>query len=109
MSDRKPIKSGAEAPLGYSNAVLFEQEKKKNEDIYYVPAYVRLKVKNFTEMNLDSLDSQMNGTLLFTVFFGDMDTYFVEKMMDGVILLFNRDDAIQLAEGLEITRKKNKD
>ena len=35
-----------EAPIGYTNKVLFEADPK--EDVYFVPAYLRVKVKNFT-------------------------------------------------------------
>ena len=59
-------------------------------------------------MKLEELDAQMNATIIFTVFYGDMPEEIVGKMMDGIVFLFNRDDAIKLEEGLEVKRKRNK-
>ena len=73
--------------------MLFDPGK---EDTYFVPAYLRIKVKNFTEMNLDSLDAQINATLIFTVFYGNLSNDVVDELVNGVVFLFNRDDAIKL-------------
>jgi hypothetical protein len=71
---------------------------KESKNIYYVPGYFRLKVKNFTEMNLDNLDAEFNGTIVFSIYYGDLDKKIVGKLENSIILLFGRDDAIKLTE-----------
>ena len=53
-----------------TSKVIIEKGEKPSKDIYYIPGFFRLKVKNFTEMNLDNLDAQMNATIIFSIFFG---------------------------------------
>jgi len=50
--------------------VILESGEKGKKDIYYIPGFFRLKVKNFTEMNLDNLDAQMNATIIFSIYYG---------------------------------------
>ena len=78
----------------HSNNILVEKTDK--EDIYYLPAYIRLKVKNFTAMDLGSLDAEMNCTIIFTVFYGGLDSEIVEKLTTDIVFLFNRNDALEL-------------
>lgn len=52
--------------------VLVEKGKEESKNVYYIPGYFRLKVKNFTEMNLDNLDASMNATIIFTVYYGNL-------------------------------------
>lgn len=33
---------------GYTTKILFEKGKDSSKDVYYIPGYFRLKVKNFT-------------------------------------------------------------
>ena len=53
-----------------TSKVIIEKGEKPSKDIYYIPGFFRLKVKNFTEMNLDNLDAQMNATIIFSIYFG---------------------------------------
>jgi hypothetical protein len=57
-----------------TSKVIIERGEKPSKDIYYIPGFFRIKVKNFTEMNLDNLDAQMNATIIFTVYFGSLQT-----------------------------------
>jgi hypothetical protein len=78
--------------------VIIEKGDKPSKDIYYVPGFFRLKVKNFTEMNLDNLDAQMNATIIFSVYYGPLSNPIVDELLENIILLFGRDDAIKLTE-----------
>ncbi len=47
-------------------------------------------------MNLDKLEAQMNATLIFSIYYGDLEEEIVEELKNGIVLLFGRDDAIRL-------------
>ena len=53
----------------------------------------------------------MNATLIFTVFYGTLPPALVEKLIDGIVFHFGRDDALHLdKDHLEITlKRKDKD
>lgn len=36
----------------------------------------------------------MNATMIFTVYYGDLEEDIVDKLLDGIVFLFNRDDAL---------------
>ena len=55
-----------------SNYVMIDEEKKT----IYLPGYLRIKVKNFTEMSLENLDAQINATLIFNLYYGNILKYF---------------------------------
>ncbi len=38
----------------------------------YLPGYYRVKVKNFTEMDLENLSAVMNATVILTIYYGDL-------------------------------------
>jgi hypothetical protein len=84
-----------------TNKVIFEKGKSKSKDVYYIPGYLRYKVKNFTEMNLDNLEGCTNATVIFNVYYGTISRKIVKKLLNNIILLFARDDAMQLTERLE--------
>ncbi len=76
-----------------------EKNESKNV-VYYIPGYFRIKVKNFTLMNLDNLTAQMNASLIFTIYYGDLNPLIVKELMTGIVLLFGRDNAIELKKEL---------
>ena len=84
-----------------TNCVLYEDGK---ENILYLPAYLRIKIKNFTEMDLEQLKAEMNSTFIFSVFYGDIEDKIgkegLDKVMSGIVWTFNRDDALELTEKL---------
>ena len=55
-----------------TSKVILERGDKPSKDVYYIPGFFRLKVKNFTEMNLDNLDAQMNATIIFSIYYGSL-------------------------------------
>jgi hypothetical protein len=55
---------------GITNCVLLEEGK---ENVIYLPAYLRIKIKNFTEMDLEQLKAEMNSTFIFSVFYGGLE------------------------------------
>ncbi len=59
-------------------------------------------------MDLDNLSAQINATLIFSVYYGNLKEEIVLALMDKIVLLFGRDDAIKLDANtnLEITSKR---
>ena len=51
-----------------TNDVLIEE--KKDKITYYLPCYVRLRVKNIKEFQIESLSGVVSATLLFGFYYG---------------------------------------
>lgn len=66
--------------------------------------------KNFIEMDLENLNAEMNGNIIFTVYYGRLPDKIVEKLLSGIVLLFGRNDALALkADGnLDVSAKNRK-
>lgn len=82
------------------------------KDIYYIPGFLRLKCKNFTAMDLENLNAGMNASIIFTVYYGKLPEQIVPSLMNGIVLLFGRDNAKQLTENkddLEVSCKNKKE
>jgi hypothetical protein len=49
----------------------------------YLPGYYRVKVKNFTEMDLENLSAVMNATVILTIYYGDLCYFYsgIEKVL----------------------------
>lgn len=62
-------------------------------------------------MDLEDLSAGMNATLIFTVYYGDLNPNIVKELQSKIIFNFCRDDAKQLKkeDNLEITAKNNTD
>ncbi len=56
-------------------------------------------------MNLDNLDAQMNATLIFSVYYGNLREEIILALMDRIVLLFGRDDAIRLDSTINLETK----
>jgi hypothetical protein len=56
------------------------QEGEGSKATYYIPGFLRVKVKNFTEMNLENLDAQMNAAIIFTVYYGSLPEELAQKL-----------------------------
>jgi len=49
---------------------------------------MRIKVKNFIAMDLDNLNAELNITMIFSIFFGNLPKEVVKILENQVILLF---------------------
>lgn len=52
-----------------TSKVIMEVSKDKTFT-YYLPGFMRLNVKNFTNINLENLDAEMNAAIIFSVYYG---------------------------------------
>jgi hypothetical protein len=57
----------------------------------YLPAYMRLKVKNIIKVDTEDLGSTINAVIIFTVYYGKLHRNIVEALKDKFVLQFNRD------------------
>ena len=46
---------------------------KKNETHYYLPCYVRLLVKEISNINVAEMQAEVVGTLIFTFYYGNLE------------------------------------
>ena len=79
--------------------VLKEAGKKKTT--YYLPCYVRFKVKELIGVDIDALQATVSGTLLFGFSYGKMDKKIVDQFVGGnkaILLQFSRQESILLSE-----------
>ena len=60
-----------EPPIITTNEVLKEETKKKTT--YFLPCYVRFKVKELLTVDIDALEATVSATLLFTFYYGNLD------------------------------------
>lgn len=92
-----------------TNEVLRESKKKKT--IYYIPCYVRFKVKELLNINIDDLTATVSGTLLVTIYYGNMDRKIVDQFTGegnkAILLQFSRQESILLQEDKGITFKED--
>jgi hypothetical protein len=86
---------------GWTNAILVDHQKEKT--VYYVPCYLRLKVKNFISVFLSSQEAEINADLLFSVYYGSLPQFTLQELQQNIILQFNRNDAINLAKSIDIS------
>jgi hypothetical protein len=90
---------------------MFQGTGKKSN--FYVPAYLRMKVKNFTSIDLEQLNAELNADLIFNIYYGDLKEIgpkFISKedqkdnvidsllkmLDDSIVLTFGRDEALKL-------------
>jgi hypothetical protein len=64
--------------------------------IYFCPAYVRIKVKNFSEMSLSDLSAEVNLVLTITFNFKNIPALIQDYIKKRIVLRFNRDEPISL-------------
>lgn len=56
---------------GWTNNVLIEKQKDKRN--YYLPCYLRLKVKNIVDISLTAMQASFNADLIFTIYHGGLN------------------------------------
>ncbi len=55
-----------EVEKGWSNKILLERHG--DQSIYYLPCYLRMKLKNFISLSPSNREADINADLLFSVF-----------------------------------------
>jgi hypothetical protein len=75
-------------------------ETKGGKIIYYLPAYVRFKVKELLSLDIEGLQGEVSGTLLFSFYYGNLSQeildQFVGEAEKGILLQFRRQDSLLL-------------
>lgn len=93
----------------FTTNVVFKEDKKKKVT-YYLPCYVRFKVKELINVDIDDLTASVSGTLLFSFCYGNMDEELVDAFLEGdkhILLQFSRQESIELSEEKGITFKRD--
>ena len=57
-----------------TNEVIVHRTKKE-EYACFIPGYLRLKLKNFVEMDLEKLSATINATIIFTLFYDELAVF----------------------------------
>lgn len=65
--------SGKWEEAGWTNEVLLERQGEK--EVYYLPCYLRIKVKNFLSLSTSAREAEINADLLFAVHFGALPAF----------------------------------
>lgn len=55
---------------GWTNNVLVDRQREKTT--YFVPCYLRLKVKNIVDLSLTSMQATFNADLIFTIYYAGL-------------------------------------
>ena len=79
---------------GWTNNVLVEKLKERRN--YYLPCYLRLKVKNIVDISLTAMQASFNADLIFTIYHGGLSEELVEHLQHSIVMQFNRNDSILL-------------
>jgi hypothetical protein len=91
-----------------TNEVL--QEEKRTRSIIYLPCYVRFKVKEISKIDIEGLNGEVSGTLLFTFYYGAVDRAIIDRFVGGenaILLNFSHQESILLKEDKGITVKED--
>jgi hypothetical protein len=80
-----------------SNDVLFE--KKDNQETYYLPAYVRLKIEDVDKISIGDLDSSISASILFSFYYGNLskeilNVFMGDKPKKKILMKFNRQESL---------------
>jgi hypothetical protein len=62
--------------VGWTNTVLVQRQGER--ETYYLPCYLRLKVKNFLSLSPASQQAEINADLLFCLYYGALPVFAVE-------------------------------
>lgn len=83
-----------------TNSVLVEEQKDKI--IYYLPCYIRFKVKSVKQLEIEALSGTISGTLLFSFYYGDLPPevlgQFTGEGAKAILLQLGRQESIELRE-----------
>ena len=84
---------------GLTNQVLVE--RKKDATTYYLPTYIRFKVKDVDRLDIGSLEGSIEGTMLLTFHYGEIPLSIIEQFVGedspkAILLQFNQMEAMEL-------------
>ena len=79
-----------------TNHVLIRKGYKKLT--YFLPGYLRIKIKNFAGMSQSDLEATINLAVLLSVNTKGIPEVLKNEIKNKIILRFNRDDALLLDE-----------
>jgi hypothetical protein len=48
------------------------EKKGENKILYYLPTYIRLKVKEINSISIDDLQGEISATFLFSFYYGQL-------------------------------------
>ena len=84
---------------------------KKKKILYYLPCYVRFKVKELLNINIEELTATVSGTLLVTIYYGNMNKSIVDQFTGegskAILLQFSRQESMLLQEDKGVTFKED--
>jgi hypothetical protein len=86
---------------GWTNRVLLERQRER--DVYYLPCYMRIKLKNFIALSPSAREAEINADLLFAVHFGALPAFAAQELERSITLQFNRSEAVTLARSIEVS------
>ena len=89
-----------------TNAVIMS--KGPTEDIYFLPAYIRMKCKGFHNIDIKNIEGTMTTMIMITIFYGSLDAEIVEILKKKAVIEVGRADPIRLEECLFISFRENK-
>lgn len=94
-----------------NRALITEINKKDShkEKIYYVPAYMRSKLKNIIGMELTNLSAQINAVILLAITIKDLPPLIRTIIKEHCELSFNRDKPEKLNSNNKNVVIKDKD
>lgn len=52
-----------------------------NKETFYLPVYMRFKIKNVDEINMDNMTASINGALIMTIHYGQMEDYLLNQFI----------------------------
>ena len=86
-------------------------EKTKNGVVYYLPTYIRFKVKDIDRMEISSLEGTIDATFLLTFFYGEIPENIIDQFVgddadQSILLQFNQMDSIELKVDKGITLRR---
>jgi hypothetical protein len=87
-----------EAEQGWTNRILLEQ--RTDHSVYYLPCYLRMKLKNFLSLSPSAREAEINADLLFSVLTAPLPQYLKEVLENGITLQFNRSEGVQLQRSM---------
>ena len=61
-----------------------------------MPAYLWIQIKNFTNLDQKNLEAQINMTLAIAINMKDVPGILKDKIRDGLVLSFNKEEALKL-------------
>ena len=87
-------------------------EEKKDKITYFLPCYVRIKVKSVKQLEIESLSGMISGTLLFSFYYGNLPRYLIDQFTGpdatkSILLQLGRQESIELKEDKGITFKED--